>query len=549
MRIPNASRPAAFSLVLLSIVGPVAADEPVAVPTFHCIGLYWRAKTGSPENTCEVRYRCVGSDQWKQALPLWFDERDRQYRGSVVNLKPSSLYEIALSLKSTSEFVRLEAKTWSEDFPIAETVTLPNRSNQTLEVTESGTPEGYILYAPKKSDSATIDVENKHDCCIVVKASYVIIRGLTLRNARIHGIQLADNVHDVVIEQCDISGWGRISEDGWGRNLDSAIYSRAENLKRITIQRNRIHHPRGDSNNWKENRPRPGKRESYHPEGPQAVYFRDSEGNHVIRYNTVLSDDGHQYNDIFGAGANFSTRGFPNRDSDIYGNLLSHCWDDAIESEGANGNVRIWGNYMTDCFVGVACASTSIGPLYVWRNMSNVMRVAPENWSGGFLKTSDKMGGGKIFVFHNTVLQPVLATGEGSITTGASVGLGWGGPMVNVTSRNNILHVKSQAFRDRDNDPLGDYDYDLYQGRLPKGREHQKHGIRALPIYAHVTGLRNGEGVFTLSPNSPGFDAGVRLPNFNDDFTGSAPDMGAHEAGTGPMEYGVNAYSDKQSCQ
>jgi len=383
-------------------------------------------------------------------------------------------------------------------------------------------------------------VQNKHAQCVEVRASHVILRGLTLKNAQEHGIRLFEGCHDVVIEGCDISGWGRISEDGWGRNLDSAIYSRETGLKRVIVQRNLIHHPRGDSNTWRENRPRPGKRESYHPEGPQGVYFSNSEGNHVIRYSTVWSDDEHQYNDIFGAASNFSVRGFPNRDSDIYGNLLSHCWDDAIESEGANCNVRIWGNYTTECFVSIACASTSLGPLYVWRNISDVMRVAPGDWGGGFLKTSNKMGGGRIFVFHNTVLQPVRLLDDGKTAVGARLGLGWGGPMVNVTSRNNILNTRSVAIQDRAQPSLGDYDYDLYTGRLQAPDGHESHGIKGEPVYVDDHGMKNGTGLFWLSPDSPGFDAGARLPNFNNDFTGGGPDIGAHEAQTPPMQFGVD---------
>jgi hypothetical protein len=373
----------------------------------------------------------------------------------------------------------------------------------------------------------------------------VILRGLTLRNAQQHGIQLFEGCHDVVIEGCDISGWGRIADDGWGKDYDAAVYSKHSGVQRVVVQRNRIHHPRSNSNNWKQSRPAPGKREPEHPEGPQAVCLWDSAGNHVIRYNTVFSDDDHQYNDVFGAGANFSVRGFPNRDSDIYGNLLSHCWDDAIESEGANCNVRIWGNYMTECYVGVACASTSLGPLYMWRNISGVMRVAPGQWSGGFLKTSDKMGGGRIFVFHNTILQPARMPDAGKETAGAQLGLGWGGPMVNVTSRNNILHITRTAIRDQKSDSLGDYDYDLHTGRsaIPAGQE--KHGIKGEPIYVEGTGLNNGKGQFPLSLTSPGCDAGVRLPNFNDDLTGKAPDLGVHEAGAPPMEFGVDAYKRK----
>jgi hypothetical protein len=432
-------------------------------------------------------------------------------------------------------------RTWDETFPVAENVVVCG-GNEPLVIDRSGSPDGYVLYthAPTAA-KATIDAANEHAQCVEIRASYVIIRGLTLKNAREQGIRIFEGCHDIIVEGCDISGWGRISDDGWGRNLDSAVYSRARDLTRVIVQRNTMHHPRGDSNTWKEYRPRPGKREPYHPEGPQAVYFSNSEGNHVIRYNTVFSDDDHQYNDIFGAASNFSLRGFPNRDSDIYGNLLSHCWDDAIESEGANCNVRIWGNYSTDCFVSVACASTSIGPLYVWRNVSDVMRVAPGDWSGGFLKTSNKMGGGRIFVFHNTILQPARVLREGKTSVGARLGLGWGGPMINVTSRNNALHVKHIAIRDRTKDPLADYDYDLWRGELQCAGGHETHGIKNEPVYTEGHGVANGIGRLWLAPDSPGYDAGLRLPNFNDDYTGAGPDMGAHEAGTPPLQFGAHA--------
>ena len=423
---------------------------------------------------------------------------------------------------------------------MAQTVVVQDRDTPLI-VDKSGSPDGYVLYthAPDR-ETATIDVASKHTQCIEVRASYVILRGLTLKNAQQHGIQLFEGCHDVVIEGCDISGWGRIAEDGWGKDYDAAIYSKDRALKRVIVQRNRMHHPRSNSNNWRQSRPAPGKREPEHPEGPQTVCLWDSEGNHVIRYNTVFSDDDHQYNDIFGAGANFSVRGFPNRDSDIYGNLLSHCWDDAIESEGANCNVRIWGNYVTDCYVGIACASTSIGPLYVWRNVSGVMRVAPGQWSGGFLKTSDKTGRRPdLRLPQHDPATRANARPAAQETAGAQLGLGWGGPMVNVTSRNNILHVTRTAIRSQKSDSLGDYDYDLYSGQsaIPAGQE--KHGIKGVPIYAEGSGLRDGKGRFTLSPASPGYDAGVRLPNFNDDYTGQAPDLGAHEAGTPPMEFGM----------
>jgi len=44
---------------------------------------------------------------------------------------------------------------------------------------------------------------------------------------------------------------------------------------------------------------------------------------------------------------------------------------------------------------------------------------------------------------------------------GAAVGLGWGGPMTNVVSRNNILQVTRQSISDRARCPVNDFDYDL----------------------------------------------------------------------------------------
>ena len=149
-----------------------------------------------------------------------------------------------------------------------------------------------------------------------------------------------------------------------------------------------MHHPRSDSNSWDEYR---SKYDTFHPRGPQAVVLWNTLGNHVIRHNLVYSDDDHRFNDGFGAGSNYSFVGFPNRDSDIYGNSISHCWDDAIESEGANQNVRIWDNFVDHTFVGIAIAATSVGPLYIWRNTSARSRHGPfgttdEDPRGVFLK-------------------------------------------------------------------------------------------------------------------------------------------------------------------
>ena len=47
-----------------------------------------------------------------------------------------------------------------------------------------------------------------------------------------------------------------------------------------------------------------------------------------------------------------------------------------------------------------------------------------------------------------------------------------------------------------------------------------------------------GDMDFSLKPNSAAVDAGCKLPNLNDDFSGNAPDLGALEIGKPFPVYG-----------
>ena len=65
--------------------------------------------------------------------------------------------------------------------------------------------------------------------------------------------------------------------------------------------------------------------------------------------------------------------------------------------------------------------------------------------------------------------------------------------------------------------------------------------IVGVPVYKSGHGWSSDAGGnYQLEVGSPGRDKGVRLNNFNDGYTGSAPDVGAHEADTGAMKFGVN---------
>jgi hypothetical protein len=275
----------------------------------------------------------------------------------------------------------------------------------------------------------------------------------------------------------------------------------------------------------------------------------------VLRYNEVYSADGTKYlNDGFSGGENFSDIGFPNADTDIYGNKISHVWDDAIEAEGGNRNVRVWGNYLDQTATGIATTVTNSGPIYIFRNVYNrsrmkALKALDSDDRSNFAKsgTQSGYGDGRRYLFHNTTLQATqsglqypLGVGGGIIAAGTS------SPTTNTMSRNNILHVWKSGWDSIRTQGGGgnDFDYDLRNGGISAYAGAEANGWVGTPIYKAGHGWQSwGEGNYQLESNSPGYDKALRLPNFNDDFTGAGPDVGAHEAGTPAMRLGIGGNS------
>jgi hypothetical protein len=527
-----------YLIPLAFLYGTTVSGAQKAVPTFQSIGLYWSPGSGSATSVCKVTYREKGSTAWSDGLPLWFDKRNSEFRGSLVNLKPNTLYEIQLSLQNSTLATLISCKTWSEEFPIAKTVYLPSgTSSKTFTVSEPGTSTGYVLYSASPS-SSTIDVNSLQDYCINVQASYVIIRGVKCKNASRDGINLGKGVHDVIIEHCDISGWGRVDKDGFGIELDAGVKALSgTNVERIILQYNKIHHPRSNSNTWDQTRT--GTYSGSHPAGPCGIGFITSAGNHTIRFNEVYSDENHLFNDGITGSYNNTTQGFPGPDTDIYGNIVKNTIDDALEIDGGGRNVRIWGNLIDTTYVGISSSPCSVGPLYVFRNVMGFSRRSKSSSvKGVFAKTGDQSAGvGMQYWFHNTVLQPggatigISSSGSGSLTM--------------LLSMNNILNGRI-SIDARTSTTTNQFDYDLCSGEIRANSGAETHAIKGTPQFMSKSGdlSRNSE-LFQLASNSPGINAGIQIPNFNDDYFGSGPDVGACESGIPVMLFGLAALQIK----
>jgi len=506
----------------------------IAVTTYESAGLYWQNPGGTAG--CEVKYRKNGESAWKQGLAMWFDARDGQCRGSLVGLEAGTWYQAELNLPGEAASRGLVFQTWSNAKPVAKTIAV-NAGAAQYTITESGTPSGWVVY---EGNGATLDGANTAQYNILVKASYVIIRGLNLKGAKQDAIRMDPTAHDVVIEDNDISGWGRTRDGTWATDLDSGIRgycSSQDQLMRVTIQRNRIHDPRYGANSWSDG----------HPAGAQAIAFSHCGGQLVIRHNEMYSTTGRYFNDVIGGEDNFTKAGFPNSDSDIYGNRISHAWDDGIESEGANENVRIWGNYIDRTAIGIATTATSVGPVYIFRNVWNRAQMyeklaldsddrQPFFKSGGM----DSLGHGRRYILHNTMLQ----ARQSGLVNGLGGGFGLGGTgstqlIQNTLSRNNIYHQwKDGKGFTYQTGTTSSFQFDMYNGTT--GDTTVASGIKATPTYAPGHGWQSeAGGNYQLAPGTPGVGAGTKIPNFNDDA--AAPDVGAHQSGSAAMKFGIAA--------
>ena len=543
-----------FAADTAAAAATTSQGQALSVPTFHCLSVYWSPAKGEATKQVLIKFREANEETWHEGLPMRYNpnndwkhpgqktpESKGDYRGSIVNLRPATAYDIALTLEGTEIHTNLKATTWSETFPVSSTVKCQS-SDKTLEITKSGTADGYVVY---DGTGVTIDTGNKEDMGININAEYVIIRGFTIKNVKTNGINIAKG-HHIVIENCDISKWG--SEDpaypglGFGVEMNAGVYSKYHDLHALVVQRCKIHHPTWDTNYWSQ------KHHTYHPDGPQTIVMWEPEGNNVIRYNECFSDDKHKYDDTMGGAFNGSYRGWPGRDSDIYCNYIANCCDDGIEVEGGGQNIRVFNNYIEHTMMMIANAAVSIGPLYVYDNVTGPS-FTPDGGSGGkwhntngyfmkmgFAGSADWMTG-HMYVFNNTIFQ-------GPANNGAD-GLGGDFKIIkHCVTRNNIFQARPDNKNSISTDTKGstdnNFDYDLISHRVPEGSE--KNGIKGTPKYVASAGFsfETKTGNFQQSPDSPGKGKGLMIPNFCEPVNGQALDMGAVQGNT-PFVVGVKA--------
>ncbi len=513
-------------------------DGLTLVPTFENMSYYLNVNADS--YTCAVSYR-EKDGQWKEAYTPYWDQGIQQFRGSIVNLKPNTEYEVrarVMSGKSVAQEHTAKVVTWSENPPIAKTIQLKDIYDGNTVVFEDvhGSEDGWIKVVGDDATVLQVD-KNTRDNIYISNSSYLIFENITMKGAGVNGVHIANGSHDIRIVNCDISDWGRVGVhdlvDGRWRDYEGTFINNDAGVKladvsKAVVERCYIHDPTGTTNSWNG-----ATWNQVHPAGPNAVHYRCY--NSVIRYNDFPGSDGHRWNDAIESFNNGFRSGGPSKDCDIYGNTLLFGQDDSIEMDGGQMNSRFYLNKVEGFLCGMSTAPNLAGPSYIFRNL--ITNLGDET---GKTSCAIKHGGGTShtygheYVFHNTF----DVMGKGLAAVGYSNDADRKRYLA--VSRNNILAANRSASDGYGiDDPFyqdaNSFDYDLLGNRLTEDGTgmvnikagEESHGIYGLPSYESQE-----RADFMPAANHMGLNKGEKLTNFDDGYvTDGMPDMGALERG------------------
>lgn len=540
------------------------------LPTLHCLGVRWSIKGDKNKNAViNVQYRKKGASQWREGFPLFRtlpnphrSNRSKlhtvsggwMFAGSIVDLEPDTEYEMKCSLEDPDggkAEKTVTMKTWKEPTQpkgmkvlhvvpgsgggagtekdpikglahtqnVAKPGTLFLLHKGTyggMGIKKSGKPGKPIIYRAAGDGDVVLDGKKGRHLINAYKKDYIWLEDLHLKGA---GYAIAANLcSNWLIRRCHFSKMTK------GFNSEKG----GENRSR--------HHFITDNifigpTKW----PRTRGIESYSA-------IKMSGAGHVVAYNIMRNlGDG-----IHGTGhGNMSA-------SDYHNNDISICTDDGLETDYANFNIRVFRNRILNVAHGITAQPSKGGPVYIYRNF--LYNVHP-----GFspFKLNNHTTG--VLIFHNTSfkknsafnIKPASETVT-NIFTRNNLFIGRGGRGLDVGTP-NMRHC------DFDNDGYGGYGsfarwnrrhtYKTMEDAKKDGKIYYRNGaIKIDPKTCFKSGLTVPEDpnkAFTgdevdgrLSKESDALDKGVRMPGFNDFYTGKAPDLGCYEYGKPVPHYG-----------
>lgn len=503
-----------------------------------------------------MRHRVAGTSAWSDDLPLLRVRPDHvdgrlapeQFAGSALDLRPATTYEIELHATDpdgpVDEIVTLLATTrpvpadpaHPRAVPVANATALvaalaAAQPGDVITLADgvyagpfvlnaSGTATDPIVVRGASRDGTVLD-GGGCDCNVLeAYGSFVHVERLTLRNAtralRFQGVAAESNVLRRVRTQNTRLGVGSQSGQRDFYVCDNLLEGRLV---------------------W-----------------PQ-VYFDDG-GAHADDDGIAVQGDGHVvcHNQIRGFGDAMKTRAVGARAVDFYGNEVLSAYDNGLELDAGEGNLRSLRNRFTNTFVPLSFQPVYGGPAYVLRNVA--VNVAHEQLK--FHGLGGASGPSGVLVYHNTFVSPATAL------------------LLETSAASHDFAIVNNLFVTRSDPPgrvvdwLGPIDGGVFanDGFFPDGGFRfnlPPAGLVAQPSFAalQASGLEPGgvvleqpifesgllapvdytttvvPGDVTPSATSNALDRAAALPGVNDHFTGAGPDPGALERGCPPPIFGI----------
>ena len=545
-------RPPVFVIVLFMAFAPVwaqAQTEAVtpgalrAYSTIYSIGVEWDLLNDSDHDaSASVDYRVQGTSTWRSGLPLMRVDYNGTNRlaGSLLFLAPGTGYEIRLSLTDPDGGGEIRDVTIAtRRVPVAPsggrvfhvvpgagggsgTVAAPfagiaaaqaaARPGDTF-LLHAGDYGGRIRFGISGTASAYIAWRAAGDGEVLLRgidiaASHVWLEGLTVRNLTYATVSIADPT-DVVVTRCRFfnnlySIYLQQGGTAW-YIADNTIVGSTEVVS-----------------------------ESFEGEG---IELNTSSG-HTVAHNSITNvADGISY---------------PDSNVDIFGNDIFDVSDDGIEPDYGRANVRIWGNRIHNAVHnGISFQPQLGGPWYIVRNQLINSKESPFKF-----RTTDRF-----VLVHNTIVN------WGDAWPGDQMMCCNQGHLLRAFARNNLwISVQGGqiwSFADALADWRSSLDYDGFDwGAAPAPFAYGGIAYPDVWSFASASGLEaHGSRVdrfvcfeqfdvpgpspasvppqwLTLRSACNAIDAGEPLPNINDGYAGSAPDLGAHEYQSSIATYG-----------
>lgn len=492
-------------------------------PTLTNLAVEWAIQGDDNMNgQVTLQFREKGNKEWRQGMPLFRVPKGQnigftwinKHSGSIFDLKPNTEYEIKLKLAdpdggSIERTIAANTRPVPEIGKNAEIIDLPPGRNDTLH-TKSGTIEKPVAYCCK-SGIATftyIDLNNRQ---------WVYIDGLNIENNNKEGIGIQLNgAKNCAVIGCTVNSvYGIVAYKPGATNCyisDNVVTGKC-------VWTSEAMGSNGDNIGEGIEMTGPGNVICYN----RVTGFRDCistmEDQHVVNQTCI----------------------------DIYNNDIFRGVDDAIEADFCFSNCRIFRNRITNCYMGLSSQPGLGGPNYFVKNvMYNII-------NGGLKLQRHSQGD---VILHNTIIKIGRGLGgnEAMDYQYFRNNLAIGGPIPEKKWGNyGVGNPYAADIEDPGEHSSFDYDAVGVYGTPYKTKigdktfaEVEPHGIERITLEETFNNIEfpnppaPERPVPDLRPklNSKVIDAGVVIPNINDNYSGTAPDCGAYEAGQKLPHYG-----------